>query len=89
MPSAGRLTLPLRDQVGGQAVDRLQHGQPPQGGLDAPRRGGPGRVLVVGAARRLHPVSRIAGGGEGGVALVLQVGGMVVVQGEPLTVVLG
>ena len=34
-------------------------------------------------------ISRIAGGGEGGVALVLQVDRMIVVQGEPLPVVLG
>ena len=74
------------EQVGGQAVDRFQHGQPSEGGLDSPRRGGPGRVLVVGAAAALF--SRFTGG-EGGVALVLQVDGMVVVQGEPLPVVLG
>ena len=74
------------EQVGGQAVDRLQHGQPAQGGLDAPRRGGPGRVLVVGAADVC--IIRITGG-EWGIAVALQVGGMVVVQGEPLLVVLG
>ena len=56
MSPGGRLTLPLRIRVGGQSVHRLQHGQTPQGGLDAPRRGGPGRVLVVSAAR--FPVSR-------------------------------
>ena len=75
------------EQVRGQAVDRLQHGKPPQGGLDAPRRGGPGRMLVVGPAA--VRVIRISGGGEGGVALALQVGRMVMVQGEPLPVVLG
>ena len=74
------------EQAGGQAVDRLQHGQPPQGGLDAPRRGGPGRVLVVWAAAVC--ISRFTGS-EGGAALVLRVDGMVVVQGEPLPVVLG
>ena len=73
-------------QLRGQAIDRLKHGQPSQGGLDAPRRGGPGRVLVVNAVAGM--VNRITGG-EGRVALVLQVGGMVVVQGEPVPVVLG
>ena len=87
MPPGGRLTLPLLEQAGGQAVDRLQHGQPPQGGLDSPRGGGPGRVLVVWAAPTAL-VSRITAG-EGGAVLALQVGGMVVVQGEPLPVVLG
>ena len=75
------------DQVGGQAVDRLQHGQPPQGGLDAARRGGPGRVLVVGAAPAV--CASCITGGEGGVTLALQVDRVVVVQGEPFPVVPG
>ena len=78
---------PAAQQIRGQGVDRFQHGQAAQGGLDAPGRGGPGRVRVVGATPTAL-VSRITGG-EGGVALVLQVDGMVVVQGEPLPVVLG
>ena len=73
---------PAADQVGGQAVDRLQHGQTAQGGLDAPRRGGPGRVLVVGAisALRLFPCRTRCG--KWGTVLVLQVRRVVVVQGE-------
>ena len=86
MSPGGRLTRPLRSRVGGQAVDRLQQGQPPQGGLHAPRRGGPRRVLVVGAIAAA--ISRITVG-EGRVALALQVDRMVVVQGEPLPVILG
>ena len=74
-------------QVGGQAVDRLQHGQAAQGGLDAPRRGGPGRVLVAGFVPGGILLHRTCDG-AGRVDLILQVGGMVVVQGEPLPVVL-
>ena len=71
-------------QVGSQGVDRLQDSQAAQGGLDAPGRGGPRRVLVVGA------VSIIAGltpyrtcGGKGGTVLGFQMSRVVVVQGEP------
>ena len=81
---------PAAQQVRGQAVDRLQHGQPPQEGLHAAGGGGPGRVLVVSAVAA--GASRLADG-EGGIALDFQinhkVGRMVVVQGEPLTVRLG
>ena len=84
----GQVDSPAAEQVGCQAVDRLQHGQPPQRGLDAPRRGGPGRVLVVGRIDGAA-VNYGTGQGEGRVALALQVDGMVVVQGEPLAVVLG
>ena len=78
---------PAAYQVRGQLVDRLKHGQAAQGGLHAPGRCGPGRVLVVNAGGDM--VSSGVTGGEGGVALVLQVDRMVVVQGEPLPVVLG
>ena len=61
-------------------------GQPSQRGLDAPPRGGPERVLMVNYGGVL--VSRITGS-EGRVALILQVDEMLVVQGEPLPVVLG
>ena len=82
----GQVDPPAADQVRGQAVDRLQHGQPAQGHLHAARRGGPGRVLVVGAA--VVAIIRFTTG-EGGAGLALQVNRMVVVQGEPLPVVLG
>ena len=87
MSSAGQLTRPLRSRSGGQAVDRLQHGQPAQGHLHAPRRGGPGRVLVVCAVAAAVPC--LFACGEGRVARPFQVGRVVVVQGEPLPVVLG
>ena len=82
----GQVDPAAADQVRGQAVDRLQHGQPTQGHFQAPRGGGPGRVLVAGAI--VFVVSRFTGG-KRRTALALKVGGMVVVQGEPLPVVLG
>ena len=87
MSPAGQIDPAAAEQVGGQAVDRFQHCQTPQGGLDSPRRGGPGWVLVVNAGGGM--VSSGVTGGEGGVALALQVDRMVVVQGEPVPVVLG
>ena len=78
---------PAAQQVRGQGVDRLQHGQAAQGGLDTPGRGGPGRVLVAGFIPGGILLHRTCDG-EGRVALVLQVGRVVVVQGEPLPVVL-
>ena len=77
------------DQVGGQAVDRLQHGQAAQGGLDAARRGGPRWVFVVGAVAVAAGLIRYLTSGERRVTLALQVNGMDVVQGEPLPVILG
>ena len=62
--AGGGLTLPAAYQVGGQAVDRLQHGETPQGGLDSPRRGGPGRVLVVGVVRHSASAASPAAKGE-------------------------
>ena len=46
--SGGPVDPAAAQQVGGQAVDRFQHGQPPQGGLHAAGGNGPRRVLVVG-----------------------------------------
>ena len=74
---------PAAQQVRGQGVDRLQHGQAAQGGLDAPGRGGPGRVLVAWAVSAGLVPCRLSGR-EGGTVLVLQVGRVVVVQGESL-----
>ena len=72
---------PAAQQVRGQGVYRLQHGETAQGGLDAPRRGGPGRVLVVGAVS-VGLISYRTRGGKGRALLVLQVVRVVVVQGE-------
>ena len=82
----GQVDPAAADQVGGQAVDRFQHGQTTQGHFHAPRCRGPGWVLVVSTVA--VRVGRVTGR-EGGVVLVLQVDRMVVVQGEPFPVVLG
>ena len=86
--NVGGVVLPhqVDRMVGGQAVERLQHGQSAQGHFHAPRRGGPGRVLVVGAVASVV-VSFTTN--VGGVVLPHQVDRMVVVQGEPFSVVLG
>ena len=81
----GQVDPAAAEQIGGQTVYRLQHGQPTLGHFHAPRRRSPGRVLAVGAVC----VGRNIAGGEGRVVLVLQVDGMVMVQGETLSVVLG
>ena len=59
---------PAAQQVGGQAVDRLQHGQAAQRRLNASGRGGPRRVFVVSAFT--GGVSRLADS-ERGFALAL------------------
>ena len=74
---------PATQQVWGQVVDWFQHGQAAQGGLDAPGRDGPGRVLVAGADDDGFILYRTRSG-EGGSALALQVRRMVVVQGEAI-----
>ena len=71
---------PACQQVWGQAVDRLQHGQAAQGHLHAARGGGPRWVLVAVAAIVLCYTAR----GKRGIARPFQVGRVVVVQGEPL-----
>ena len=75
----GPVDPPALQQVRGQAVDRLQHGQPYEERLHAPRGGGPGRVLVVVGLIPSAPAC-----GEGRVLRPFQVGRMVMVKGKPL-----
>ena len=81
--AAGRACWPARppaaQQVGSQAVDGLHHGQSPQGGLHPPGGGGPRRMLVSVAVRR---VDLRRAGHEGRTALTLPVQRMPVVQAE-------
>ncbi len=78
MSSKGRLAPPLMSRVGGQ---------PAQGHLHTPRRGGPGRVLV-GCWAIARMVSLFTCD-KGRPFLVFQMGRMVVVQGETFLEVLG
>ena len=73
---------PAAQQVRGQGVDRFQHGQAAQGGLDAPGRGGPGRVRVVGVVAAAGLIIYRSRTGEGRANLAFQVRRVVVVQGE-------